>query len=100
MTHADRVGIGKREANFTFDLAMIFDDHIAFAAQVLRRRRDFVQDVTFDVLFSFVIDHWLMLKFNVALPLDGFSGAQTPLSIRPALPYCVVYRPLFARDNL
>ena len=57
MAHADRVGVGKRQAKPACDLPMIFAHHVQLAAQILGRHLHARQHVAGQIVFERLVDH-------------------------------------------
>ena len=57
MAHADRVGVGKRQAEPAADVAMILDHRVQLAPQILGRHLHPRQDVTDEIVFERLIEH-------------------------------------------
>lgn len=57
VAHPDRVCIGEPQAEFPTQRAVVFDDDVAFAADVLSRGLDVRPNTRFKQASALVIDH-------------------------------------------
>ncbi len=57
MAHADRVGVGKRQAELAADRAMVLANHIQLAADILRRPLHARQNPPRDEFLELDVEH-------------------------------------------
>ena len=74
MAHADRVGVGKRQADPAANLAMILDHRVQLAAQILGRHLHPRQDVAGQIVFKRLVEHTPGVR-------DRESGQKLPAII-------------------
>ncbi len=67
VTHADRVRIGEPQAQLATNLAMVLDDRVSFAADILCGGLDVRPNASFESFSSLMIDHgWVGTRWQIA----------------------------------
>jgi hypothetical protein len=61
VAHADGVGVGEGEAEFSPHITMVLADHVQLAAQILGRRLHLRQQPADNVVFQTLVEHGLIM---------------------------------------
>jgi hypothetical protein len=89
VTHANRVRIGKAQTEFARHLAMVLDDDVALASDILPWRANFRKHAADKLFFQFSIDHQQEPSVERARLVFGAAQQRRPLAFE--LRYAPVY---------